>query len=107
MSVDIFIDEWNSERDDIVFTLIGGGTPSSIEVRFSPRTGVNYAEKWEDLCDDILLRSHFTVIASSGKEMFNLGILDLKIASQKYNYEDDIVVGILLYIAVWLDTTFQ
>ena len=96
-----FICKWNEKHSNFRFTPIGGGNPVSIEIRY---TAVRYKEatggidKWESFVAAVDYRGRGTVCVASSYNMFEQGIIELKLANFNHNYMESRIAAILQWI---------
>ena len=101
--VERFTCDWNQDSQDVMFTSVSNpetGRVSTIEVRFAPLEGAEY--DWEEICGQVGSLSRYNMIVGSEPEMIGYGIIDLKVASMKHNYDEGVIIGVLRWLATWL-----
>jgi hypothetical protein len=64
----------------------GDGLPLTLEARFHPIKGGR--DLWSRFCDTAIMVSHATIFVASNSEMFEAGILELKLASGDPSYRE-------------------
>ena len=100
-----FARDWNRESTSVSINVLADSEmhlPSSIEVRFSPLMGAVY--DFEELMEQIESLSRMTMVVASSADAVDLGIIDLKVASRKFNYDETVVIGVLRWLVAWLLT---
>lgn len=104
MNLNDFINDWNEKHKRFTFSaheIPVQGRPDSVEVRYSAARYQYFLSKqaWQRLKDCITTKSHGTMYVSTNEELFERGILEIKIASSNHNYQERFVIGTLVWIA--------
>ena len=98
-----FIARWNEGHKSIEFSLFQAPfaeRPTSIEVRYSAAKYQKFysIDRWNELKQMVDALSHGTLFVVTGEELFEKGILELKIASKNHNYQERLIIATLLWI---------
>lgn len=103
MTLNKFVEEWNAAHKKLIFSVYdssGVNRPTSVEIRY---TAVSFrslysTENWYRLIDMVDAKSHGTMVVVTSEELFERGIIEIKIASCNHNYSDRFAVGTLCWI---------
>ena len=109
MKLEDFIAKWNETHKRFEFSLIQAPLstrPTSVEVRYPAAKYQKFysTDKWNELRLMVDALSHGTMVATTNEELFEKGILELKIASQNHNYQDRLAIATLSWIGEELFT---
>ncbi|MBR0112643.1 MAG: hypothetical protein IJM02_02750 [Clostridia bacterium] len=96
-----FIRDWNERHNNFRFTPAGENSPVSVEIRYTAvryKDITNGIDKWNDFVSAVEYRGRGIICVSSSYNMFEQGIIELKLANLNHNYTESRVISILQWI---------
>ena len=102
-TLDDFILDWNKSHNRFIFSTQKApitGRPTEVEIRYSAAKYQDFfsTDKWNELKDTVEAKSHGTMYVVTDEHLFERGIVEIKVASSNHNYEEQLVVGVLMWI---------
>lgn len=103
-TLDKFISGWNKSRKHFTFScqkIPVIERPAEVQIRYLTAKYREFLsiDKWVFLKDMVETHSHGTIYVSTDEDLFERGIIDIKVASANYNYQERLVIGVLRWIA--------
>ena len=101
VSVQEFVEKWNTEEHKVEYTLIqncGAPYPSTIEARFPIQSGLYTLEWFMNFSDQITRKSPNTLFAVTDKYLFEKGILDLKVSSKSRSCKTYVLIDTMKWL---------
>ena len=101
-TLDRFVIEWNRLFENMVFSYQKAPVTervTDVEVRFTVPKDWDMAKKWNKLASEVELKSHETMFVATNKDLFSVGIIGIKVASQSKDYEERLIIETLNQLA--------
>lgn len=98
-----FIVDWNESHNRFILSAQVDPArcrPVEVSIRYSAARYQDFysTNKWNELRCLVEAKSHGTMYVVTDEYLFERGIIDIKVASSNHNYEEQLVVGVLMWI---------
>ena len=105
MSIMEYINNLNAENTNMDVTAIENveHRPICIEIRFVAIAYKTDRVDWKNFVFDMKEASHLTAFISTNEEMFQNGIIEIKLSSQNHNFEEGKIVETLRFMVKYLE----
>lgn len=98
-----FIHSWNQSHKQLIFSVAEAPIiirPTSIDIRYSAAKYRDFlsAIEWSRLKKLVEAKSHGIMYVVTDDNLFERGIIEIKVASSNHNFQERLVVGVLRWI---------